>query len=423
MKENLEGKNVLIVGAARSGLAAARLLLAQRARVTVTDLKRDAALPPGVAGRLGEHREEDFTGADMVVLSPGVPLTLPQLAAAQRRGVPIVGEIELAFRYISAPIIAVSGTNGKSTTTALIGEILFQWGKRRFLGGNLESPLGRPLSEAAGDYDYVVAELSSFQLETIARFRPAVAVLLNVTPDHLDRHSDFDAYRRAKGRIFENQTGSDAAVVNLADPEVASIVKSGRLAGRVIDFSKHPLPIPKERIGIRGAHNVENARAAAAAASLLGAPQEAIGKALERFSGLPHRMQVVREVGGVVYIDDSKGTNVGAVLKSLSGVGRPTILIAGGREKGSDFTLLIPVIKERARRVILLGEAAGKIEGAIAGAVPVERAESMSEAVKRAAAAARPGDAVLLSPACASFDMFKDFAERGEAFASAVREL
>lgn len=438
----LRGKRVTVVGMGRSGAAATTLLAREGANVLVID-DQQKKVPPfleqvGAQFHLGAFQEEDLLQADLVVVSPGVPLQKLPMQKLKAAGIPLIGELELAAGFVSAPIIAISGTNGKSTTTTLVGEILKGWGWNVFVGGNL----GAPLSEAVGSpWDFLVVEASSFQLETIERFRPRIAALLNVTPDHLDRYPDLLAYQKAKWRIFENQTAEDHAIVNQDDP----MTRPPFLKKPPISFSRlsvpargvyiqdgeifsnvwgEPEPIVRlDNLKIKGAHNAENTMAAVAIALLCGCSVDGIRRILLEFKGLPHRMELVRETGGVKFINDSKGTNVGAVLKSLEGLPAPVILIAGGKDKESDFTLLREMIQKKVKRVILIGEAQDKMARAFAESVLIDRAGSLEEAVTRAAAVAMPGETVLLSPACASFDMFDDYQHRGEVFRQAVGGL
>jgi UDP-N-acetylmuramoylalanine--D-glutamate ligase len=449
---DLAGKRVLVVGLGRSGVAAATLCARLGARVTVTDRQPEAALasaladlPPGVARELGGHNPQSFRAADLVVLSPGVP-PLAEVGAARRAGVPITGELELASRFIEAPVVAITGTNGKSTTTTLAGEILAATGHPSFTGGNLGTPLSEAVgTPAAGAGGFVVVEVSSFQLETAERFRPRVGVLLNITPDHLDRYKGIDEYAAAKARLFAAQTAEDFAVLNIDDDRVARI--GHRIAARLLPLSTrreldegawvegdtlclrlpdgerevYPAALP----GLVGRHNQENALAAALAARLVGATEEEVRATLQAFEPLPHRMTQVGDVDGVLYFDDSKGTNVGAVVAALDGFPRPVVLIAGGRDKGGSYAPLAGVLGQpgAGRAVVVIGEAAARIEEALAGVLPVVRADSLEEAVAAARALARPGDAVVLSPACSSFDMFRNYQERGELFRAAVARL
>lgn len=455
LRESFRGKKVAVVGMGASGMAAASLLVREGAEVLVVD-DREKEIPSPLArlsreGRgsgslrfhLGGRREEDLLSSECVVLSPGVPLKTLPIEKLQARRIPILGEVELAATFLStlpAPIIAITGTNGKSTTTTLVGEILKEWGWKVFVGGNL----GTPLSEAVtGVWDFIVAELSSFQLETIQTFRPRIAALLNVTPDHLDRYPDFQSYQKAKWRIFENQSEEDYAVLNQDDPATMPSV----LKGAAISFSRLTLPkrgvslhwregeivsnlwgepepiVRVELLKIKGSHNIENAMAAIAVTLLCGCSAEGIRQALMNFKGLPHRMEFVREVRGVKYINDSKGTNVGAVVKSLEGLTVPVILIAGGKDKEGDFTPLRDLVLKKVKRLILLGEAQEKIARCFSDHPAVERVGSMEQAVERAAASAKAGEIVLLSPGCASFDMFRDYRHRGDIFRQAVEGL
>jgi UDP-N-acetylmuramoylalanine--D-glutamate ligase len=449
MNLDLNGKRVVVVGLGRSGIAAAQLCVARGARVTVTD-KRDAgalgpglaALPAQVARELGGHRRETFTAAELIVLSPGVP-DIAELAAARAAGVAITGELELASRFVSSTLIAITGTNGKSTTTTLVGDMMRATGRPTFVGGNLGEPLAEAVgTPAAAPGGVCVVETSSFQLETVHSFHPRVAVLLNITADHLDRYAGMDAYAAAKARIFAAQTAGDHAVVN-ADDGLAVAVSEG-IAGRRLGFSvtrdlddgawlaagddglairlpggaaeRYPATLP----ALVGRHNQANALAALLASRLAGATPAQALSALRAFRPLAHRMELVADADGITYYDDSKGTNVGAVVASLDGFPRPVVLIAGGRDKGGDYGPLATVLGRGGRAAVLIGEAADKMQAAFAGVVPIERAATMDDAVDVARRLARPGDAVVLSPACSSFDMFRDYAHRAEVFRAAV---
>ena len=447
---DLNGKRVLVVGLGRSGIAAAQLCVTRGARVTVTD-KRDAAalpgldaLPPEVARELGGHRRETFTGAELIVLSPGVP-EIPELAAARSAGVAITGEMELASRFISSTLIAITGTNGKSTTTTLVGEMMRATGRPTFVGGNLGEPLAEAVPTRAGDARGIcVVEASSFQLETVDTFHPRVAVLLNITADHLDRYPDMDGYAAAKARIFAAQTGDDFAVVNVEDP--LAMRASRGIASRRIGFSTvRPLPeggyandnslvlkLPDQEpesytnvlpwlIGQR--HNQANALAALLASRLAGASRAEVRAGLLAFKPLAHRMELVADVDNVAYYDDSKGTNVSAVVAALDGFSRRVVLIAGGRDKGGAYEPLADVLARVGRAAVLIGEAADKMQAAFAGKVETARATTMDDAVEIARRFAQPGDAVVLSPACSSFDMFRDYAHRAEVFRAAVARV
>jgi UDP-N-acetylmuramoylalanine--D-glutamate ligase len=450
---DLKGRRVTVVGLARSGAAAARLLLRERALVSVTDRRPaqeltewTSAFAPGeVTWFLGGHPDEAFRGAELIVLSPGVPAVNPPLQSARALGIPIWSELELASRFVSAPISAITGSNGKSTTTALTGEICVAAGRRTFVGGNY----GVPLSEATlpgAAWGEIVAEVSSFQLETVTTFHPAVAALLNVTPDHLDRYPDFRSYAAAKRRIFERQGPEDAAVLNADDPVCADPAFVANLVARRVYFSRLTAPagdavwvdadaivyrlrgqtgrvLPIDRLRIAGVHNLENALAATAVALLRGIDPSVIAAVLSEFRGLEHRMEFVRELHGVRYINDSKGTNVGAVEKSIESMTSPVILIAGGVAKGADFSQLRPLAARRIKKAVLIGQARPQLRQAFEGVTTVTEASGMEEAVRIASQSAVPGDVVLLSPACASFDQFRDFEDRGRRFRALVNAL
>jgi len=443
---HLAGKNVLVVGLARSGSAAARLAARKGAHVTVTD-RRGAgelagALAPleglGFSLALGGHDEAHFTSADLVVISPGVPFSLPPLAAAKRAGVPILGEVEFAWRLLgNLPVVAITGTNGKSTTTALTGR-LFQEDRAAFVGGNL----GTPLSELALEgkqVDVAVVELSSFQLEGIERFRPRVAAILNVTPDHLDRYPGMDSYAAAKARLFENQQPGDVAVANERDPGAMAAARSSR--GEVVTFGFGPrAPMSARDDGevvrftgptgeperyrirsraLRGRHNRENAMAALTCARIMGVPGPAVQRGLDGFPGLPHRLELVAERGGVEWVNDSKATNVDSTAVGLAAfpAGTPSvILLLGGRGKQSPYAPLAPLFPGRVKALLTLGEDAPAIERELGGLAPTESCGDLPTAVARAARLAAPGDVVLLSPACASYDQFRSYEDRGETF-------
>lgn len=440
----VRGQRVVVVGLGRSGLAAARCCVADgAAQVVLNDRKpaeavdaalRDRLTAEGIALSLGCHPEAVFEQADTVVLSPGVP-PLAVVETARARGAQVVGELELGAWHTGSPIVAITGTNGKSTVTTLVGEMLAASGFETFTGGNL----GVPLCEAVGTAALApggrcVVEASSYQLEATRWFRPHVAVWLNLTDDHLDRYGSLAAYGAAKARIYLAQTVEDHAVVPGDDPLMVAFARAG--AARLHTYGGEQSPVrirdeaivdaeggryPLASLKIRGSHNVSNAMAAVLAARLAGATPEAIAKVLRTFSGLPHRMQEVAEVDGVVWYDDSKATNVGAALKALEGVDRPVVLLAGGRDKGGTYEPLVRMLRAKGRAVVTLGEAAPLIEQALGFEVPWQRAATLDDAVARAAALAQPGDCVLLAPACSSLDMFSSYAERGRAFAEAVQ--
>ncbi len=433
----------LVVGLGVSGVAAATLLAAQGWGVTVNDRATStelaaqlARLPVGIATVLGGHPLEILDGVALVVVSPGVPWELPLLDEARRRGLEVIAEVELAYRAMAnIPIVGVTGSNGKTTVTSLLGEILSTAGWRVGVGGNI----GTAATELAlaGGWDAVVLELSSFQLEGCTTLRPRVAVLLNVSPDHLDRHPTMTTYLAAKARIFTHQLADDFAVLNADDPALAGLRVPSRtvhfslsdpaaeahLAAGTLMLERAPL-LARAELPLLGEHNVANALAAALAASRLGVASAAITDALRRAAALPHRHQVVAETGGVRWVDDSKGTNIGATAAGLAGYAPGTVhLILGGLGKGQNFRELRPAVEGRLARLYVIGESADEIADALAGAAPVERCGTLEEAVRRAAARARPGEVVLLSPACASFDQFRNYAHRGEEFTRLAQAL
>jgi UDP-N-acetylmuramoylalanine--D-glutamate ligase len=442
----LSGKKVLVVGLARSGAAATRLAIREGARVTVTDRRPVGELSQAMAPleglpvlfSLGGHEERDFTSADLVVVSPGVPLTLPGLAAARRAGVPILGEVELASRLLEdVPVVAITGTNGKSTTTALTGR-LFQEDRAAFVGGNLGTPFSELLLSGT-HFDVAVLELSSFQLEAIERFRPKVGAILNVTPDHLERHGGMDDYVAAKARLFSNQQPGDVAVANDRDPLALAAAQSSR--GDVVTFGfggRAPMAArddgevvrwtgptgEPERYRIRsrallGRHNRENAMAAVICARMMGVPGPAVQRGLDGFPGLPHRLELVASRGGVEWVNDSKATNVDSTVVGLSAfpAGKPSvILLLGGRGKRSPYAPLRALFPGRVKALLTLGEDAPAIERELGDLGPTESCGDLPTAVARAARLAVPGDVVLLSPACASYDQFRTYEERGETF-------
>jgi UDP-N-acetylmuramoylalanine--D-glutamate ligase len=442
----LRDKRVLIVGLARTGIACARFLVGQGAKVAISDLRSEMDLREEIAALqglaveyllAGEERRW-LEGVDLVLPSPGVPAKNPLLEEAGSRGIAILSEIELAYRFLGCPLVAITGTNGKSTTTTLVGEILKANGTKVFVGGNIGAPL---IGFVGGDWQWGVVEVSSFQLEWIQEFRPRVAVLLNLTEDHLDRYPDFASYCRAKERVLENQTPEDIAVLNRDDPLVWAMRQKSR--ARVVSFGSEEIevgvfsrpgeivwrdPSREERfllrfVKIQGVHNVENMMAAIAVAKALGVPAPAIQRALEAFPGLEHRLEFVREKAGVRYYNDSKGTNVGAVVKSLASFSQPVILLAGGVDKGGDYGVLRERVGKRVRRLVLFGAARERIAEALGGVTETVLVDDLQAAVRDAHEHARSGDVVLLSPACSSFDMFRNYAERGRVFKSLVQAL
>lgn len=484
-KMDIKGRKVLIFGLGKSGVGAANLLSEAGVEVTVTDKKSAGELSeyvkrlsPSVKLSLGGY-PHSMNGTDLVVVSPGVPLAIEPIVKAREKGVKTIGELELAYQIVRSqksearsqiPFLAVTGTNGKSTTTTLIDLMLRKGGLKTLLGGNIGNALTGEILKIARSQksevrsketslddtahytlraDFVVAEVSSFQLESIDEFKPFGAAIINITPDHLDRYRSMSEYIDAKCRIFENQVYDDFLILNADDPGVMKVeseklkVKSVRprtfyfsrnrkvegayyrdgvicfnIPGVASTFNLHP-----STFKIKGVHNLENAMASAAMALLAGCPADAVAEALRDFPGLEHRMEFVREVDGIGYINDSKGTNVGAVMKSIEGFSEPIILIAGGRDKAGDFTQLRPLIKERIKALVLVGEASEKMKGILGDLTKTILARDLREAVDRARETADSGDIVLLSPACASFDMFRDFEDRGEQFKKIVMGL
>lgn len=444
----LKHKKITVMGLAKTGVASARFLAQQGARVTATDMRDETALAAvlteltGLDIRfvLGRHNESDFTAADLIVVSPGVPQEHPLLLKATASGVTVISEIELAGLFITAPLVAITGTNGKTTTTTLVGELFKASGFSTCVGGNIGDPL-IDLPASGEPVERVVAEISSFQLEWITSFRPRVAALLNITEDHLDRYRSYQEYINAKMRIFENQTGDDFAVVNRDDELVWQAVQS--LKAQLFPFSrKHELAegiflragelvfrhhgleqtIPTAGFKLQGVHNLENIMAAVACSLLLGCQREASLELLNRFEALHHRMEFVREVRGVSYYEDSKATNVGSVAKALESFENIT-LIAGGKDKGGSYEPLTELVKKRVRHLVLIGEAAERMMQELGSLTDTRRAATLEEAVQVSAQLTKAGGVVLLSPACSSFDMFRDYEERAQRFIAEVRRL
>lgn len=445
----LERRKILVVGLARTGAAVARFLAERGALVTVTDMKDESLLAPWmekladlqIGYQLGGHDDDAFLSADMIVVSPGVPMDIPPLVSARSRGKLILSEIELASCFINAPMVAITGTNGKTTTTTLVGEIFRECGYRAFVGGNIGKPL-IDLITSAEPVDYVVAEISSFQLEGILHFRPRVSVLLNVTEDHLDRYSSYREYIDAKARIFENQTIEDFAILNIDDGIVAEY--ADQVNARVVPMSQQREleqgifhrnglitfawdgrleQFETKSFKLKGVHNIENIMAALASALLMGCDAGKARMAVENFTGLHHRMELVKVLNDVAWYNDSKGTNVGSVVKSLESFSGNVTLIAGGKDKGGDYAPLAELVKERVRHLILLGEARQRIYDALGNLTASHMVSSLEEAVSLAGRLTGPGGVVLFSPACSSFDMFRNYEERGDLFASLVRAL
>jgi UDP-N-acetylmuramoylalanine--D-glutamate ligase len=442
----LKGKTVLVLGLARTGSECARFLVNEGAHVLVSDRRSEQELAPemtrlaGLPIRylLGGEERAWLTGVDLFVPSPGVPQENALLEEAEQRRIPVLSEIELAYRFFRAPLVAITGTNGKSTTTTLVGEMFKASGQRVFVGGNLGAPF---IGAVAGDWEWGVIEVSSFQLEWVEEFRPRVTVLLNLSEDHLDRYPNYNAYCAAKERIFAAQTAADVAILNRDDPLVWAARE--RLRARVVSFGFAEVGngvfataseivwrdgaseerFPLRHVKIQGVHNKENMMAAVAVAKSAGIQREVIQQILDAFPGLEHRLEFVREKNGVRYYNDSKGTNVGAVVKSLAGFSAPVLLLAGGVDKGGDYGPLRYGIKQKVRRLILFGAAKELIAGTLGDLTETIIVDDIQSAVRDAAAHAQPGDVVLLSPACSSFDQFHNYAERGKVFKSSVLAL
>lgn len=446
----IDGRTALVVGLARTGAATAKFLAARGATVTVSEARpeQDVALAvtelraQGIQVECGGHREESFRAADLIVPSPGVPFTIPPLQKAIRRGVEIISELELACRFLRGRTVAVTGSNGKTTTTTLLGRIFAQAGLPTQVGGNIGTPL-ISLVESSTPGTINVVEVSSFQLEAVVSFRPSVGVLLNLTPDHLDRHASMQEYATAKARLFAQQGPDEFAVLNADDPAVAgfgeflhaqvywfsrtrpvragSYLRSGQLA--FVRDGLQEQVLDRDEIRIRGEHNLENVLAAVCAARLLDAPVEAIRAAVAGFEGVEHRLEFVAELEGVRYYNDSKATNVDSALKAIESFSGNLIVILGGKDKGGDFAPLRDALRQRARLVLLVGAAREKVAEQLGDAVAFEKLETIPEAVARAAGIAAAGDTVLLAPACASFDQFESFEHRGCVFKDEVRRL
>jgi UDP-N-acetylmuramoylalanine--D-glutamate ligase len=445
----LAGKTVVVVGLARSGIAAAEFLAGRGAQVVATDGKPEeelgealTLLEKGVRLEAGGHREETFRRADLVVVSPGVPWNAPELGAARAAGVPVIGELELGYLFLKGKVVAVTGTKGKSTTTAAIGAMLRETGGDVRVGGNIGTALSG-LVEGSTPATTFVLEVSSFQLEAADAFHPQVAVFLNLSADHLDRHGSFEEYAQAKARIFARQQPDDWAVINADDPGVRALARAAR--SRPLPFSPAGVPgdgaffaegearlrrggetetlFRRDEVHLPGAHLAADLLAAGAAARLAGAPGEAIARAVRAFRGVEHVLEHVADVGGVSFFNDSKATNVDAARKSLESFDTPVVVIVGGRYKGGDFADLAPALAARGRAVMAIGETRARVAQALSATVPVISCDSLRAAVEGGFARARPGDTVLLAPACSSFDMFRDYAERGRAFKDEVGRL
>jgi UDP-N-acetylmuramoylalanine--D-glutamate ligase len=448
----IKGKKVLVVGLGKSGLAAALFLRRRGAQVTVSDVRSAEALAKeipalieaGIMVESGGHGLLTFRRQDLIVVSPGVPLDTPELAQVKHFGLPVIGELELAARFLKGHALAVTGSNGKTTTTTLLGEILKAGGLPTLVGGNIGLPVVALIDESTED-TWSVLEVSSFQLETTVQFHPEIAVILNITPDHLDRHGSFENYCAAKERIFAAQTAGDFLVLNADNTPCAAA--AARSAAKVYWFSvEHPVPqgawleqgsvvyraaedaptehvMPLRGIPLKGSHNIENVLAAVVAARLAGVPAEVIRHAVENFQAVEHRLEYVVTHNGVQFYNDSKATNVDATAKAIAAFSGGIHLILGGKDKNSDYTLLSDLLRERVSAVYTIGSAAAKIESHLRGVVSIYSCETLDKAVASAAAAARPGEVVLLAPACSSFDQFENYEQRGKVFKQLVKDL
>ncbi len=433
----LLNKHILVVGLGVSGAAAARFLKKRGARVTVTDMASEKQLSPfldrirdlDIELQLGTHITQTFENTDLIIISPGVPDTILPITNAKEKNVPVWGEIELAGQFIKEPIVAVTGTNGKTTTTTLLGKMIESSGLKPFVGGNIGTPLIEYVDHKE-KADVVVAELSSFQLDTIDTFRPKVSVLLNITEDHMDRYADLETYAASKGRIFTNQQESDTAVLNGSDPLTVKITKHIKAKKRFFyhdestdntssDLNLLDFYVP----GLPGKHNIENASAAALAAMSIGCSLKGIQAALNNFKGLPHRLEYVKTINDIRFFDDSKATNIDAVARAIDAFDAPIVLIIGGRSKGARFNDLSERVSKKIKQLIVIGEAKKNIISALGRYTKTHASDSMQDAVIAAYQSAAPGDIVLLSPACSSFDMFRSYAHRGEIFQKTVGNL
>jgi UDP-N-acetylmuramoylalanine--D-glutamate ligase len=451
---DLNNKRVLVVGLGKSGVASALFLKSRGARVTVSDSKPEAELHDeillllehGITVETGGHGDRTFRGQDLIVVSPGVPVDAPQLVQARNLGEQVIGEIELAAQFLAGSIVAITGANGKTTTTSLAGEIVAAGKFPTLVGGNIGTP-AISFVDQAGPATWIVLEVSSFQLETIVEFHPRISVILNITPDHLDRHKTFANYVNAKARVFENQNPDDFTVLNADDPTTAGL--SDRTRAQLFQFSRkkeiekgafvrstdiyfrdghseHEI-MPLAEVPLKGAHNLENVLAGVSIGMLVGCRPEHIRQAVRNFKAVEHRLEFVARFAGVDYYNDSKATNVDATTKALEsfpGDIPPHLhLILGGKDKGSDYSVLNHLLRQRAKRVYTIGAAAAKIEAQIQGAAEVEHAETLENAVRHASESASPGDVVLLAPACASFDQFQSYEHRGRVFKEIVHSL
>jgi UDP-N-acetylmuramoylalanine--D-glutamate ligase len=451
---NLKGKRVLVVGLGRSGAASAIFLQEHGARVTVSDAKSEVQLQSEVAALLdrgisletGHHGERTFRDQDLIVVSPGVPSDQPSLQHARSLGIPVIGEVELASRFLQGKVLAITGSNGKTTTTTLVGEILSKSGRKTLVGGNIGTPVISLAGKSSAD-SFAVLEISSFQLETIEQFCPWIAGILNITPDHLDRHHTLQAYVEAKARIFENQSASDFGVLNADDSTSAAL--NSKIKGKLYLFSrrnpvengaflkgdqiifrdnfrdpgKEQVVLSRSDIQLKGEHNIENVLAAVVMAMLAGCTAQQVRQAVSEFRAVEHRLEFVTTINGIGFYNDSKATNVDATVKALESFPGNIHIILGGKDKGSDYTELVPLLRERTKRAYLIGAAADKISSQIQGATEITHSGTLERAVRQAFDSAKPGDVVVLAPACASFDQFENYEQRGRIFKDLVLGL
>jgi UDP-N-acetylmuramoylalanine--D-glutamate ligase len=447
---DLNNKRVLVVGLGKSGVASALFLKSRGAQVTVSDSKPETELrneillllEHGITIETGGHGDRTFRGQDLIVVSPGVPVDAPQLLQARSLAEPVIGEIELAAQFLAGPIVAITGANGKTTTTSLAGEIIATGKFPTLVGGNIGTP-AISFVDQAGPKTWIVLEVSSFQLETIVEFRPRIAVILNITPDHLDRHKTIENYVNAKARVFENQGADDFTVLNADDPTTAGLAdrtraqlfwfsrkrhieKGALVRGTHIYFRDEG----REReimaladLPLKGAHNLENVLAGVSIGMLVGCQPEEIRQAVRNFKAVEHRLEFVARIAGVDYYNDSKATNVDATIKALESFAANIHLILGGKDKGSDYTALNELLRQRVKRVYTIGAAAGKIESQIQSAAEIDHAETLENAIRHASESAAPGDVILLAPACSSFDQFHSYEHRGRVFKETVHAM
>jgi UDP-N-acetylmuramoylalanine--D-glutamate ligase len=446
----LKNKRVLVVGLGRSGVSSAIFLQEHGAKVIVSDSKAEAQLQKevpalldrGISIETGSHGERTFRDQDLIVVSPGVPSDQPQLQHARTLGIPVIGEVELAFRFLKGKVLAITGSNGKTTTTTLVGEILAKSGKKTLVGGNIGTPVISLAGQSTAD-TMVVLEVSSFQLESIEQFCPWIAAILNITPDHLDRHHTFEAYVAAKARIFEKQQSSDFAVLNADDP--TCVVLKDKIKGTLLWFSRkqrvesgafvqgdqiiyrrngqEQAVLSRGDIQLKGEHNLENVLAAVAMTMVAGCAAQQVRQAVKEFRAVEHRLEMVATINGITFYNDSKATNVDATVKALESFPANIHIILGGKDKGSDYTVLNPLLRERVKRAYLIGAASDKIASHLQNSTSIVRSGTLERAVHQAFDTAKPGDVVLLAPACASFDQFENYEHRGRVFKELVQSL